>query len=342
MKRNVVFFTLLIFFLLFTLNNVFAQRGGMTQGFVEVRLASPLPRNSDWGRQLERLASEWARVTNNQVRLRVIHDGLEGSESKMFSSLNADNIQMGLFLSTGLSEICPAVMTMSIPFLIKTDEELDLVLKDVLPVLESQLSRTNFVPIAWAKAGWVRFFTKEAIYTPDDMRRQKVSSSDSLKEINTVFRTMGFQIVEGDITSMATRLANNLINAIYLSPEAIAPLGLHRYLNNMLDMSVAPVMGALVMNRVTWNKISAAHQAEIVRVTQIIASEFASSLSKASANAVTEMRRSGLVVNKPTAAQEELWQSEINRALPPLLGTAFDRAIYNQINDILARARNRR
>jgi len=341
MKRNVVFLPLLIFFLLFA-NNVFAQRGGMTQGFVEVRLASPLPRNSDWGRQLDRLASEWQRVTNNQVRLRVIHDGLEGSETKMFSSLNADNIQMGLFVSTGLSEICPAVMTLSVPFLIKTDEELDLVLKDVLPVLDSQMNRTNFVPIAWAKAGWVKFFTKEAVRTPDDMRRQKVSSSDTLKEINTVFRTMGFQVVESDMTVMATRLANNVINAIYLTPEAIAPLGLHRYLNNMLDMTVAPVMGGLVMNRVTWNKISPAHQAEIVRVTKLVASEFEANLSKASTNAIAEMRRNGLVINKPTAAQEELWQAEINRAITPLLGNGFDRDIYSQINDILARARNRR
>ena len=111
MKRNVAFLTFIVFFLLLTFNGLFAQRGGRAQEVIEVRLASPLPRNSDWGRVLDRIAAEWARVTDNQVRLRVIHDGLEGGEGKMLSSLNADNIQAALFTSSGLTEICPAVMT---------------------------------------------------------------------------------------------------------------------------------------------------------------------------------------------------------------------------------------
>jgi TRAP-type C4-dicarboxylate transport system substrate-binding protein len=259
----------------------------------------------------------------------------------MLSSLNSDNIQAALLTSAGLSEICPPVMTLSVPFLIRNNNELDTVLREVLPVLDRQMNSTNFTALAWSKGGWVSFFSKEAVLTPDELRRQKLGSSSDLKEINTVFRTMGFQPVETDLVDIGTKLANNVVNSTYLIPEVIAPMGLHRYLTNMLDMPIAPVMGAIVINRVTWNKISREQQTEIVRVTQRLVADFETTMMRTSANALQAMQRDGLKVNRPTQAQEDLWRSEINRAIPMLLGSTFDRALYNQINQILERIRGR-
>jgi TRAP-type C4-dicarboxylate transport system substrate-binding protein len=274
------------------------------------------------------------------VRLRVIHDGLEGGEAKMLSSLSSNNIQAAILSTAGISEICPAVMTLSVPFLIRNDEELDVVLADVLPVLNAQVNRTNFVVLSWAKSGWVHVFSREQIIVPDDLRRHRLGSSPELREINAAFRNMGFQTVEADMGDLGTRIANNVINAFYLIPEAIAPLGLHRYLSHMMDLTIAPVMGAIVMNRVTWNRLSAEQQQALMTATRRLTDEFEATMPRIAANAVTSMQRDGLRVNRPTAAQEEAWRTELNRAMPVLLGTTFDRNVYNQINDILQRARS--
>jgi TRAP-type C4-dicarboxylate transport system substrate-binding protein len=332
---------LIIVLILFTAGLVFAQRGGRAQDTIEVRLGSPLPRNSDWGRTLDRIAGEWGRVTNGEVRLRVIHDGLEGGDTKMLSSLNSNNIQAALLTSTGLSEICPPVMTVSAPFLIRNNEEFDVVLRDVLPVLEEQMSRSNFVVIAWSKAGWVYIFSREPVFTPDDLRRQKMGTAPELKDVNTAFRTMGFNLVEVDMIDLGNKMSSNEINAIYLMPEAISPLGLHRHLRNYLDMPIAPFIGAIVMNRVTWNNISTRNQQELIRVTQRIASEFDAQMLRTTVNAVASMQRDGLTVNRPSPQQQELWRSDMNRATPLLLGSTYDRNLYNRINRLLENYRNR-
>lgn len=329
MFKKLIFFGLLI---LIAFTPVFAQ--------LQVRLASPLPRNSDWGRTLDRIAGEWARVTNNQVRLRVIHDGLEGSDARMRASLNANNIQAALFTSAPLAEMVPSVMTLSAPFLIRNDAEYDAVLSEVIPILNEQMNRTNYVAIAWSKGGWVYIFSREPVFTPDDLKRQRLSTSPDMRDLNTAFRMMGFNLVETGMTDIGTRLANNMINAIYLLPEAIAPLGLHRQLRNYLDMPIAPFVGAIVMNRVTWNRISPQNQREILRVTQSIATEFDAVMTRTAANAVTSMQRDGLTVNRPTAQQQEMWQTEMNNVIPQLLGTTFDRDMYNRINRILENHRS--
>jgi len=299
-----------------------------------------MPRNSDWGRTLDRIAAEWARVTNNEVRLRVLHDGVEGGEAKTLSSLSADNIQGALFTSFGLAKICPAIMTLSVPFLIKNDAELALVLKEALPYLEAQTTRTNFVVVAWSRGGWVNIFSKDPVFVPDDLRRQRIASSPDSEDMNLAFKTMGFHLVETGMAEIGPRLASNMINAFYQTPAAVAPMGLHKNLKNMLDLPLAPYLGGIVVNRVTWNKISPDRQRELIRITQRIADEFDSLMPKLSGSAVTMMSRDGLNVNKPSPAQEELWRTELVKAISPLLGTTFDRELYQRIDGILGKIRS--
>jgi TRAP-type C4-dicarboxylate transport system substrate-binding protein len=332
MKKSAVFFALVFFCFFCIVDTVFAQRGRSN----EIRLASSLPRNSDWGRALDRLAADWTRVLNNDVR--ILHQQ-EGGEAKMLQSLSSNNIHAALFLSSGLAEICPATFTLCTPFLIQGDAELDLVLKETLPILESQVD-PNFVIIAWAKGGWVNVFSIEPVIVPDDLRRQKIASSPEFKDLNFTFRNMGFQMVETEMTDLVNKLNGRLVNATYLIPAVIPPMGLHKNLYNMLDLSIAPVMGAIVMNRVTWNRIAADRQRELLRITQRVASDFNVITPRINADAVTLMSREGLKVNRPNQAQEELWQNEFQRALPSLMGTAFDRNLYQQINSILERARS--
>ena len=338
MLKKTIFLFLLI---LLTSAAVFAQRGTARGETVEIRFASSLPRNSDWGRALDRLAADWERVTNNSVRVVISHDGREGGEAQMLSSLSSNSIQVAIFTTHGISEICPPVMTLSAPFIIKNDAEFDIVFNELRPVLENRV-HNDFVIIAWSKGGWVYVFSKEKVFTPTDLRQQRMASGSEFQNLNLAFRTMGFQVVETDMVSLAPRLASGMVNAIYLIPAAIAPMQLHRHLGNMLNLPIAPIMGAIVMNRVTWNRLTPSHQQEILRASQRIADEFDRAMPRTESNAVASMGRSGLTVNRLTAAQEDLWRKELEEALPSLVGPVFDRDIFQRMIAILERARSRR
>jgi len=339
MRKSVCIAAFFIVFFFFALGGVFAQRGSSTGNVVNIRLASPLPQNSEWGRALNRLAAEWRQATNNQVNVVISHDGREGSEADMLRKLNSNSIQVAIFTSAGVAEICPAVMNLSIPFMIKNEAELDAVLEDVLPILESRV-RSDFVVLAWSKGGWIYLFSKDNVLTPADLRRQRLATSPELRDMNTVFRTMGFQLVEVDVVDLGQRLATGVINATYVIPAVVVPMQLHRSLNHMLDLPIAPVMGAIVMNRVTWNRLSSAQQQAIVRITQRLGAEFDESMSRTETAAIAAMGRDGLSVNRATAAQEELWRSDINAIMPSLIGPIFDRDLNNRINTILERVRS--
>ena len=325
-----------ILLLFITSFSVFAQRGSGSSQVTNIRFISGLPRNSDWGRALDRLAAEWRTVTNNQVNVVMTH-GSQMSESAMLTSLRSNSIQVAVLTSSGMYDICPDVMCLSVPFMIRNDAELDLVLNDVKPLLENRV-REEFVVIAWSKGGWIYVFSKEPVFTPPDLQRLRVATSGELSDMNTVFRTMGFNLVETDWSNLGTRLASNAINSFYLIPTLITPMNLHRGLH-MLEMPIAPVMGAIVMNRVTWNQLSPASQREIIRVTQRTATEFDVAMARTEASAITSMAKGGLIVNRPSQTQRDLWHANISNAIPSLIGTTFDRDLYTRISGILERAR---
>ena len=341
MKRNVTCAVLIFVYLLIMPEGIFAQRGGRSQGdTITVRMGSPLPEHSDWGRALNRLTADWARVTNNKVRLDVRHNSAEGSEAQMLSSLKADNIQAGLFISGGLTEICQMSMNLAVPFQIRNDAELKLVLNDVLPTLDANV-KSDYVVIAWANGGWVYVFSKDPVILPDDLRRHKLATGPDSKEVNQAFRALGFTVVETDMKEIGFKLNSNAINAVYLTPVLIAANMLHRNLPNMLKLPIAPILAAIVMNRVTWNKLSSDQQQGIMDVTRKVADEFDALTPKLENDATNNMMKNGLKVSSLNAAQEELWHSEIRKAMPALVGTTFDSNLYYRIDGIIEKSRGR-
>jgi TRAP-type C4-dicarboxylate transport system substrate-binding protein len=236
-------------------------------------------------------------------------------------------------------------MTISAPFLIRNDAELTAVMKEVEKDLEAKLSNSNYFLVAWSKSGFVNIFSKDPIFTPDDLRRQRIATNPDAAEMNTAFKSMGFQIVEAEWSDIGTKLNAGVVMASYLNPAAVAAYQLHTIMKNMLSINIAPIMGGIVINQVTWRKIgnlNPRYQQELLTATRRIATEFDTSLQKTVNDAVQTMTRAGLKVNTPTSAQEQQWYREIERVVPSLLGSVFDRELYNKISEVLVRFRGGR
>jgi TRAP-type C4-dicarboxylate transport system substrate-binding protein len=103
-----------------------------TVNALEIQLASPLPRNSDWGRILDQIAAEWYEVTNGEVTLNITHQR-PGSEEQYLQWLRQNRFQAAVFTSQAFYSIAPEIMALSIPFFIRDNDEFDAVLREVCP-----------------------------------------------------------------------------------------------------------------------------------------------------------------------------------------------------------------
>jgi TRAP-type C4-dicarboxylate transport system substrate-binding protein len=343
MKKFVIAVLLLWFVLPLT---VFAEGGGdnaapkasQTQntGVITIKLASLVPENTDWGKALNRMSKEWSDATGGKVFLQVYHNGVAGSESDVMRKLKLDQIQAAVITSVGLSSITSEVMTLSTPFLIRNDKVLNLVLNTVKPELEKKISDKGFVIIAWAKSGWVKIFAKSPVFIPSDLKRLKLGTSPDTPEMNQAFKSMGYQLVSVDMKDIVISLNSGMIESIYQSPVAAGAYQLFGVAKNMTDMSIAPFMGGIVMSQKAWRSIPDQYKPKIMAISKQIEQEIGNSITQLEDTAIKTMVSYGLIVNKLSPAQEQLWVEDVERAIPGLLANkTFDRALYEKINTLL-------
>ncbi|MFP3089807.1 TRAP transporter substrate-binding protein DctP [Treponema sp. TIM-1] len=334
LHKKFVRFPLILFAFLFCVmpaDFLYPQR----QRKITINLASSLPRNSPWGRTLDRISAEWSRTTNGEVNLHILHQ-YPGSEGDYLMKLRQDKIQAAIFTSIALNSVAPEVMALSIPFLIRNNEELDAVLQEVRPILNSRIEEEGYINMVLVKAGWVKIFSRSPVYTPQDLKRLKVGTNPDEQEIMDAFRTMGFQMVRANLTDVAQRLNSGMIDAIYQSPISVSAFQLYRVAKHMSTVNLAPFMGGVLMSKHAWARIPAQYQAPLLEIVRRAGAEIENSFQRGEEEAIANMRQNGVSINQATPQQEQEWYREISRHIPDLVNrNVFHRGMYERIQAIL-------
>jgi len=327
---------LLVLALIITAGPVFAQRK------ITIKMASPVPENTPWGNYLNKIASEWKRITNGEVEIIIYHNRTAGKEEAVVRNMRVNQLQAGVLSTFGLTEIAPEVMTLSCPFFIRNNDELDLVLNEIKDELEAKVNGKDFITLAWAKVGWVKFFSKQPVFVPADLKKQKLGTINDFEQLNQVFKSMGFQLVPVTVDELLISLSSPMVDAVYESPLAVGSAQIFALANNMASINMAPFMGAIVMNRRTWNAIPDKYKPQLLEAVKKEEMELNTLVRKFEEDMIRLMEGYGLKVNQLTPEQEQLWYDEVGRVMPTLIGSVFDRNIYNRIEVILRNYRSKR
>ncbi|MCL2809688.1 MAG: TRAP transporter substrate-binding protein DctP, partial [Treponema sp.] len=267
-----------------------------------------------------------------------------GDESQVLSLLRSNQIQAAVFSSMGLYSITPELMVISYPFLIRNEAELDEVLRRVRPELDSRMQQNGFVTMAWAKAGWIKVFTRTPITTPDDLRRLKLATGTDDQTMIQAFRLLGYQMVPANITELLFSLQSGRVDAIYNSPIFAAGNQLFGVAGNMSNINVAPFMGGILMNDITWSRIPERYKTPLLEASKRMEAEIERSIANLEEEAINTMLRHGLRINNLSPAQMQVWFDDTGRYESRLTtgpNPTFNRDFYNRINNILIDYRRR-
>jgi TRAP-type C4-dicarboxylate transport system substrate-binding protein len=309
-----------------------------------IKVASPAPERTDWGRALNQISSEWSRITNGEVTFQVFHDGImgKGNESEMLQLLKSDSIQGAVFTSSGLNLISGGILTLSCPFLIRDSAELNAVLAGLKGELETRVEKEGFAVLGWSQAGWIKIFSRSPVLVPDDLKRQKLGASPIDDKMMNAFSTMGYQMVPLGLNDILVSLSNGKVDAVYISPMAAGGYQLFGVAKNMTSLNVAPFLGGLVLNQRAWRAVPDQYKPQLIEVTARIVRDLDRSMSRLEDDMVNTMKQYGLVVHQVSPQQAQVWYDDTARAMPSLLESTFDRDLYQRIDSILKDYRNRR
>ena len=94
-----------------------------------LKMATLAPEGSPWVEELRQVAWQWERVSGGRVRLKIYAGGVAGEEPDMLRKLRIGQLQGAALTQLGLGELEPDILTISVPFLVRDEGELDLLLE---------------------------------------------------------------------------------------------------------------------------------------------------------------------------------------------------------------------
>jgi TRAP-type C4-dicarboxylate transport system substrate-binding protein len=273
-----------------------------------VKLATLVPERSVWGMLLKDLTEEWKTVTDGRVVTRIYPGGVAGDDPDIVRKMRIGQLQAATITVTGLSEIDDAFNVFSIPLFYESYDEYFHVLDSLEPVMRQRLEAKGFVFLHWGHGGWIHLFTTKPVDSVDDLRRLKLFVWAGSDRMVSWWKDNGFRPVPLALTDALPALQTGMIEALPSTPLAALSLQWYRQTPYMLDMGIAPLVGATVITKSAWNKIGPQDQEKILQASKRATETFAVEIPDQDASAITEMKQRGLTVNAPSdPATRQAW-----------------------------------
>jgi TRAP-type C4-dicarboxylate transport system substrate-binding protein len=272
-----------------------------------LKLATIVPDGSVWDKEIKAMAAEVQRRTDGRIVLRIYPGGVAGDDPDVVRKMRIGQLHAAALTATGLGEIDDGFSVFGMPRFYASYDELFHVTRAVEPLLVSRLDKQGFVFLGWGHAGWVNLFTKKPVNTPEDLQKLKLFAWAGDNRMVQWWKSHGYQPVPLASTDIMTGLTTGMIEALPTTPLAALTLQWYRPTPYMLELGVAPFVGAIVVSKKTWSDIDPADQAILRQVVRGMEQRLQQAIPAQDRKAVEEMARRGLTVTRPQGPQLAAW-----------------------------------
>lgn len=293
------------------------------------------PEGSDWHDALLELRQRWLDLSDGKVELRIYAGGVLGGETEMVRKVQRRGLDGIAISGAGLPRIDSSIGCLNIPMLFNTYQQLDYVRNRIGSELEKNVEDRGFKILTWAEGGWVYFFTKRPVKTPDQLRTLRLWITPGFPDHEKLFKEFDFQVVPLSATDMLTSLQTGLIEAIDVPPLFALLDRSYQIASNMVDLKWAALNAAMVISSRAWGNIPEALRPRLASAAVEIGARLRQSIRSAETEAIREMQNRGLNIIELTQAQRQQWQSEVQTAYPKLPCSQEHPELFENITALL-------
>ncbi len=321
---------------------VFAAAGLAVSAFAapKLKLGTLAPVGTSYHKSLMAMAETWRKESGGAVDLNIFAGGKLGGEAEMVGLMQVNALQASMLTAVGLAEIEPGVTGLqNIPMGFHSLGEVDHVGERLRPLLEERLAKKGFVVLFWVDSGWVRFFAKERVTRPDDLRKLKLFSWSGNPAQVELYQSAGFDAKALETADIVPGLQTGLIDAVPLPPFFAMAAQVDTRAPHMLDLNWAPLVGALVVRKETWEKIPAATRTKLLAAAEEAGTEIKATGRREMDESVVAMEKRGLKVEKITPEIEAEWRTIAEAVYPKIRGKLVPADIFDETMRLLAEYR---
>ena len=296
-----------------------------------IKMGTLAPEGSPWHQALQTMGERWRKITGGQVKLVIYAGGVLGDEPDMVNKMRIGQIQAVALSGAGMSTIEPGVMALQIPMMFESYPELDYVRDRIAPRLDKMIAARGYLVLNWGDAGWVHFFTTRPATRLAEMRNMKLFTWAGDSDTLDLWKANGFRAVPLAATDILTGLQTGLIEAVPTTPLYALLNQSFGIARNMIDVKWAPLVGATMITRRTWDTLPAAHRGEMMNAAREAGVSLRGGIRKMGDEAIATMQKRRLQVIHVDAATTVEWRREAEAVYPKLRGGEIPAELFDEV-----------
>ena len=308
-------------------SSIFAQQSE------RIKIATILPRGTSSHQALLEMAAKWRLAGVNTT---LYTDAVMGGEAESVRRMRVGQLQGAVLSVAGLMEIDHSATALQLmPMVFRSFDEVAFVRQRLRPMLEKRFEEKGFVVLFQADAGWVQFFSRKPVVRPDDLKKQKIFALTSDNSQGDLMKAAGYQPVALEYTDILTGLQTGLIDSVPIAPFYALAGQFYVPAPYMLDMHYAPLVGALVLTRKSWDVMTAATQAALRSAAEEAGGNISVQSHQEMREAIAAMQKRGMTVTQMTPQAEAEWHSLFESMYPRIRGTIVPADIFDEVQRLL-------
>lgn len=316
-----------------------APAAAHAQAPVTIKMASLVPKGSAWHTVLLEMAGKWKTASGGKVNLIIYAGQTMGDDPDVIRKMKLGSLQAALLASVG--DIDHSVYALQVPMMYSSYEEVDYVREKMTPRLNKALEAKDFVVLNWTDGGWIHFFTKTPVVTPDDLKPLKLFAWAGDNDVIETYTRAGFHPVPLPSTEVSTALQTGLVTAMPAPPQAAVILQWYNYAKNMTDVRWALLLGATVITKGGWDKIPVDVRPALLQAAQEAGQKLRDQTRNNGPRDIEAMQKRGLNVVHVDAKALAEWRKAAENAYPHIRGTVIPADVFDEARKHLEEFRKR-
>ncbi len=312
------------------------DRPASAQGPIRVRLATLAPRGSSYHQLLLAMGERWRQASGGQVALTIYTDGTMGGEADVVRRMRVGQLHAAMLTVVGMSEIDSSVTALeTMPLMFRSLDELDYVREKLAPALQERLLAKGFMVLFWGDAGWVRFFSKEPVVHPADIKKLRMFVWAGDNHSVDIMKKAGYQPIPLEPNDILPGLQTGLISAVPAVPFFALAGQLYGPANHMLELNWAPLVGAAVITKKAWEALPLAARDALLTIAHETGEAIKARSRAEAEQAVETMKKRGLKVHPLTPEAEAEWRMVAEDFYPQIRGKLVPADLFDEVRRLL-------
>ncbi len=310
-----------------------------------IKFATLAPKGSTWMNNFNAMAKEIQANTDGQIKFRFYANGIQGDELDVISKMRNGLIHAGAMTATGLGEINEEVLIFQLPRMFRSYEELDYVRQHLREDLYNVFLDKGYVLIGMGDIGFYHIFSNHPIRNIDDLKSPNVKmwmrTNDKIAQM--FYKKADIATVPGEVTQVLPGLYAGRINAVTVSPYVTVALQWASKFKYMTDLPVNVGVGATIITKEKFDKLTPAHQKVILDAGDKYQTELMKNVRQDNKNSLDALvQKVGIEVVKFEEDSLEAWDTLATETHQALVGEIYSQEFLDKINKLLSEYREKK